>query len=545
MPKKMTLFKLLFLCWPYLLLLIFSQIFSQFLIIKLSLIIKEIFDAAAAGNTKFLLSRMPKFLLLVFGVLPASLWLPYARSLFVNKTSFAIKQRYLKRIFEKNINEFQSSGISKYINDITNNANTLEERYFQQITVIIQAIVIFLGALIIIINVSWRALMLALPLLLILFFIMYRSGNFLRKPEQQKAEDLEEYTRFAKESLSAFRIVKSFQLGKRIMKDFDRRSKAVQDKGYEIEKRSTYIQALNQLLGSAGALFALLTGVNAVLTGTISMGVFFVLVSAISNLVHPLFLVSEAFPHIRSVPPIFEKMENNLQNQELQQINLPFEGLRQQIKLSNICFNYPGIPVLKDANVTFTKGGKYLLIGPSGSGKSTIIRLLRKYFAPDQGTVLLDKTPLNEIETDSYYQKLANIEQHVFIFDDTIRNNITMYQNIPDSKLKTAITSAGLDNLVNTRKNGLDDILINNGAELSGGEKARIAIARGLLSEADIILLDEPFASLDNEIAQKIEHSLLKLPNITVINVSHVIFDATKHLYDAIYVVKDGQIHRS
>ena len=99
-----------------------------------------------------------------------------------------------------------------------------------------------------------------------------------------------------------------------------------------------------------------------------------------------------------------------------------------------------------------------------------------------------------------------------------------------------------MENLLASRKNGAEDILVNNGAELSGGEKARIAIARGLLSEAEIILLDEPFASLDDETAQKIEQSLFALPEVTVINVSHIIFEDTKHLYDKIYLVKDGQI---
>lgn len=540
--SEMTLGKMLLKAWQPFFLLIISQIILQFFAIFMSLMIRDLFDAAVAGDLALLVAKAPLFIALSIGLLPFNIWLSYVRALFIRKADAITKQRYLKRVFAKNINEFQSSGISRYINDITNNTNTLEERYYRQITIVVMSVTNFLGSLIIIISINWESLAFILPIIALIFFLMYKTGGFLKKPEAEKAEYLEEYTRYAKESLAAFRIVKSFQLEQRIINDFDQRSKNVQDKSHEIERRATYLQAMNQLFTSAIALFGMLIGIRAVSKGYISIGVLLITIVAISNMIHPIFMLSEALPHIRSVEPIFKKMEEHLKNRHEQKINQPYQGLAQQIELSELSFDYPDIPVLKNASALFKKGGKYLIVGPSGSGKSTILRLLRKYFNPDQGQILLDQTFLAEIETESYYQKLANIEQNVFIFDDTIRNNITLYHEIPEEEFNQAIQAAGLENLLASRKNGAEDILVNNGAELSGGEKARIAIARGLLSEAEIILLDEPFASLDDETAQKIEQSLFALPEVTVINVSHIIFEDTKHLYDKIYLVKDGQI---
>ncbi len=540
--SEMTLGKMLLKAWQPFFLLIISQIILQFFAIFMSLMIRDLFDAAVAGDSALLVAKAPLFIALSIGLLPFNIWLSYVRALFIRKADAITKQRYLKRVFAKNINEFQSSGISRYINDITNNTNTLEERYYRQITIVVMSVTNFLGSLIIIISINWESLAFILPIIALIFFLMYKTGGFLKKPEAEKAEYLEEYTRYAKESLAAFRIVKSFQLEQRIINDFDQRSKNVQDKSHEIERRATYLQAMNQLFTSAIALFGMLIGIRAVSKGYISIGVLLITIVAISNMIHPIFMLSEALPHIRSVEPIFKKMEEHLKNRHEQKINQPYQGLAQQIELSELSFDYPDIPVLKNASALFKKGGKYLIVGPSGSGKSTILRLLRKYFNPDQGQILLDQTSLAEIETESYYQKLANIEQNVFIFDDTIRNNITLYHEIPEEEFNQAIQAAGLENLLVSRKNGAEDILVNNGAELSGGEKARIAIARGLLSEAEIILLDEPFASLDDETAQKIEQSLFALPEVTVINVSHIIFEDTKHLYDKIYLVKDGQI---
>lgn len=540
--SEMTLGKMLLKAWQPFFLLIILQIILQFFAIFMSLMIRDLFDAAVAGDSALLVAKAPLFIALSIGLLPFNIWLSYVRALFIRKADAITKQRYLKRVFAKNINEFQSSGISRYINDITNNTNTLEERYYRQITIVVMSVTNFLGSLIIIISINWESLAFILPIIALIFFLMYKTGGFLKKPEAEKAEYLEEYTRYAKESLAAFRIVKSFQLEQRIINDFDQRSKNVQDKSHEIERRATYLQAMNQLFTSAIALFGMLIGIRAVSKGYISIGVLLITIVAISNMIHPIFMLSEALPHIRSVEPIFKKMEEHLKNRHEQKINQPYQGLAQQIELSELSFDYPDIPVLKNASALFKKGGKYLIVGPSGSGKSTILRLLRKYFNPDQGQILLDQTSLSEIETESYYHKLANIEQNVFIFDDTIRNNITLYHEIPEEEFNQAIQAAGLENLLASRKNGAEDILVNNGAELSGGEKARIAIARGLLSEAEIILLDEPFASLDDETAQKIEQSLFALPEVTVINVSHIIFEDTKHLYDKIYLVKDGQI---
>lgn len=540
--SEMTLGKMLLKAWQPFFLLIISQIILQFFTIFMSLMIRDLFDGAVAGDSALLVAKAPLFIALSIGLLPFNIWLSYVRALFVRKADAITKQRYLKRVFAKNINEFQSSGISRYINDITNNTNTLEERYYRQITIVVMSVTAFLGSLIIIISINWESLAFILPIIVLIFFLMYKTGGFLKKPEAEKAKYLEEYTRYAKESLAAFRIVKSFQLEQRIINDFDQRSKNVQDKSHEIERRATYLQAMNQLITSAIALFGMLIGIRAVSKGYITIGVLLITIVAISNMIHPIFMLSEALPHIRSVEPIFIKMEEHLKNRHEQEINQQYQGLKQKIELSEVSFNYPDIPVLKNASALFKKGGKYLIVGPSGSGKSTILRLLRKYFNPDQGQILLDQTSLAEIETESYYQKLANIEQNVFIFDDTIRNNITLYHDIPEEKFNQAIQAAGLENLLASRKNGAEDILVNNGAELSGGEKARIAIARGLLSEAEIILLDEPFASLDDETAQKIEQSLFALPEVTIINVSHILFDDTKHLYDKIYLVKDGQI---
>lgn len=192
-------------------------------------------------------------------------------------------------------------------------------------------------------------------------------------------------------------------------------------------------------------------------------------------------------------------------------------------------------------NLTFEKGKKYLVIGPSGGGKSTVLRLLRKYLNPLSGNVLIDNVNLMDIKKTDYFSKIANIEQQIFLFEDTLRNNLTLYKDYSDEEIWDAIDRAGLHEFVKSQTEGMNRMILDNGKNISGGEKSRVAIARGLLSKANIIFLDEAFASLDYAKAREIEESLLSLEGVTVINVSHVIIEENKDKYDDVIIVKNKQ----
>jgi ABC-type multidrug transport system fused ATPase/permease subunit len=133
---------------------------------------------------------------------------------------------------------------------------------------------------------------------------------------------------------------------------------------------------------------------------------------------------------------------------------------------------------------------------------------------------------------------VANIEQQVFLFEDTIKNNITLYKEYTDQEINEALEASGLADFVNNLKGGLNSILYDNGKNISGGERSRIVIARALLNKASILFMDEAFASLDMERAREIEKTILGLKDMTVINVSHVIFKDTRELYDRVITVK-------
>lgn len=215
---------------------------------------------------------------------------------------------------------------------------------------------------------------------------------------------------------------------------------------------------------------------------------------------------------------------------------------KQQLEVKNLGFAYPDEQLLLDnVNFTLEPGKKYLLRGISGSGKTTLINILSGLISDYQGEILLDQIPLSELEPDSILSAVAELEQDVFLFEDTLLNNITLYQDKEAAKLKSVIHKSGLEQLIQKLPQGLDTQLEENGKNLSGGERQRISIARTLYKDSKVILADEPTSSLDPETGALIESTLLNLPQ-TVISISHRDFPGISEKYDQVLLLINGQI---
>ncbi|NLJ70239.1 MAG: ABC transporter ATP-binding protein [Clostridiaceae bacterium] len=220
---------------------------------------------------------------------------------------------------------------------------------------------------------------------------------------------------------------------------------------------------------------------------------------------------------------------------------------QDKLEVKNLCFAYDtNKPLLQNVNFTIEPGKKYLLRGPSGSGKTTLINILSGVITNYQGEILLDKINLSEIEPNSILASIAEMQQDVFLFEDTLLNNITLYQEVEDSqafetKITQVLKQAGLTQLVENLPNGLETLLEENGKNLSGGERQRISIARTLYKNSQIILADEPTSGLDPETGELIEQTLLALPQ-TVVTISHRDYPGTSENYDYILLLANEQI---
>lgn len=494
-------------------------------------------DLIKTPDVALLKASSIKMIVLALVSLPCMLLLSYCKATYRKGSVIALKKHYLKGIFGKALKDFHGNRSGDYVSGITNDIHTIETHYIEGIYTLFYGACSFLVGVGVIAYVSPYIILGGVAFGGLMAILSSVIGKPLRKQQEERSSMLGEYTAFIKEALSAFHIIKVNGLESKIKEDFYDKSKHIQDRGYSIDKMYTFVSAFQSLL-SAGVMVGLVVfAIYLSVKGQVTFGGIILVVSNLEKLMRPLSEIGEWMPKIQSSKAIFNKLDNLLVSDDLIVEDMTIARFEKDIVLNNIAYSYDDKKVLNDVNLTLERGKKYLVVGPSGGGKSTLLKLLRKYLSPVEGHILIDGKPLSKVSKKDYYKLIGNIEQQVFLFEDTLRNNLSLYKEMPDEVLFEALNKAGLSDFIAKTPEGLDYMIYDNGKNLSGGERSRVAIARGLLQNAQILYLDEAFSSLDATVAKEIEKTVLALKDITVINVSHVIFEESKMLYDDVFKV--------
>ena len=214
------------------------------------------------------------------------------------------------------------------------------------------------------------------------------------------------------------------------------------------------------------------------------------------------------------------------------------EGLppvREAVAVENLTFRYGEKPVLQNAAFRFEKGGKYALTGPSGCGKSTLLKLLLGWLPDYEGTITFDGQDAKAYTPEQLQKQMSYIEQDVFLFNTTIRDNITLGGDFTDEQIEKALQDSALAGDLAHMPLGLDTPVGEEGSALSGGQKQRVAIARALIHDRSILLVDEGTSALDQKNADIVEKSLLSNPDLTLILVSHHLTEERKAQFTQVF----------
>lgn len=262
------------------------------------------------------------------------------------------------------------------------------------------------------------------------------------------------------------------------------------------------------------------------------------------NITNPIFSMIEAFNKAKAVGDINDKLINMMSKNNQEDNGIEIDEFNEKIEIRNLTYSFDNNRnILKNINLDLYKGKKYAIVG--GSGKSTLIKLILGYYNNYTGNVYIDGIDNRKIRRKSIFKICSIIHQNVFMFDDTVKNNITLYNNYSDKIVDTSIKKAGLNNLINKLEGGINTRVNENGNNFSGGEKQRIAIARAFVKGSNMIILDEATSSLDNETAYNIEDSLLNIKDITCLVVTHRYNSEILRRYDNIIVIKDGKLYET
>lgn len=511
-----------------------------------SLFMKEIADTVTTNN----LDEVKK--LLLFGFLFLCLYFfisnfkEFCRRSFLYKVNYNLKTDVFNSILSKNINSFNSTNSAKYISILNNDISTIETDYFANIPDIIDNIITSFVALMALFIYEPSIAIVVILVCFLPILIPKLFGNMLSSKQGKYFKSLEVYNSKIKDIFNGFELIKSFNADKESKKLYNDVVTSVEDCRFSFRASYSLSIIVQETLSYSSSVIQLIFSVYLVLTGKISFGVLLGTMQ-VSNYVHnPVSQLGAQLIKLKSIKDIQSKVEEIL-NSSLTNSNdeIGLERLMAPtpIILNNLSYSYDNTnPVLKNISFTFEKGKKYAIVGSSGSGKSTLIKTIMRYYDEYDGEISIGSQDIKSIDKSSFNQYFSMIHQNVILFDDTLQNNITLFQKYTSEEIQKVIKEAGLDRLVANLPKGINSRVNESGNNLSGGEQQRISIARSFLRNSSVMLLDEATSSLDNKMAMQIENLILEKDDLTAIVVTHKLVDVVLKKYDCIIALKHGKI---
>lgn len=523
---------------------ILQMVFMAAATIGLSWLIQQIIDTVSGKSASSLITLLYFALGMIVLELAGAVLGYCSTPKFTARAAAQYKNRVFSELSKKSIAAFSTENTSRYISALSNDVNSIETGILTNAFNAANNVLMFVGALALMFYYSPLLAVISLGIAALLTLPSMLLGGKAAEAEKRISEANESYTESLKESLTGFAVVKAFRAEKEIIRLF---AKKVEMTAKAKCKRSK-LNAILQYVGMFGYEFTQLAlffiGAHLALSGKgVTPGMVIVFVQLLNYVLRPLMTMPQYFAQYKSAKALIVRTAESLSENIRDEGEVILPRLKTGISIKNLNFEYEeGKPVLNNLNFNFKAGKAYALVGTSGSGKSTLLNVLMgggKY----EGEVKYDEYELKNISGSSLYDLVSLIQQNVFVFNSSIRNNITMFRDFPKEAVDEAIKQAGLSELI--AEKGENYLCGENGSGLSGGEKQRISIASSLLCKTHALFVDEATAALDAETAFKIVNSILDLDGTTLIVITHTLDEKLLRRYDGIIVLKNGNIIES
>ena len=464
------------------------------------------------------------------------------RNKLVRKIMSGYKNKVFQSILDRDYREFSKETSGKFISILTEHMKKIEQDYLHQYFNISKNLSLMIFSLIAMFIGNW---FLTLLVIIVSIIAMLISGFIGKKSAfiQNRVMIAEQtYLAKIKDIIAGFLVIKSFNVKEAIYQDYSYVSENLEEIYFTKGKFDVLSNVISQLSGMIVFLVAFGGGMYLVFNGYTSIGSVTAIVQLVNFVVMPVNEVGVGITKFREGQVTLEAFE--VQDVLEFQMGKTKEYFDEVITFSNVDFSYPNTEgrIFNHLSLKIQKGEKIAIVGRSGSGKSTLLNLLLRFYEVTSGHILIDNQDLQDISIESLYNLMTVVQQDVYIFDDTLKANITLNQSFTEYDIKQAVQQSGLESYVLENELGLQVLCGENGSNLSGGQKQRLSIARALIRKTPILLLDEATSSLDNQVTTEIENSILKIQDLTALVVTHKLNELILKKYDRILFMKDGGI---
>lgn len=510
--------------------------------LMISWLIQQIMDCTANQDMQALVRSAWIVIIVVVIYTIANVMYRAVYPRFLQRAMQQYRDYAFSRLTQKSLRSFSKEGTALYVSALTNDCTSIENNYLAATFTLIELLFCFLGALIMMLYYSPVMLVLAVALSFLPVAVSMTAGNRLTEQEKEISKKNERFVSIVNELLSGFPVIKSFRAETQASRLFSQRNEQAEEAKKNKRRTEQLISLLANDAGIIAQMGIFLAGAWLAISGKgVTAGVVIVFVQLMNYILNPISQVPLLWSNRKAAIALMEKLSDALSENVREEGREKLNGFSEKIEVKDLTYGYePESPVLKDLDVQFDAGKSYAIVGGSGSGKSTLLNLLMGSSSNYQGEICIDGVSIKNIESESLYQLMTSVQQNVFVFNDTIRNNVTMFHEFPDKEVTLALERSGLSEFI--EKRGEDFVCGENGANLSGGERQRISIARALLRKSPILLVDEATAALDAATAKAVSFSILNLVGMTRIVVTHRLEEAILRRYDKILVMKNGTI---
>lgn len=461
---------------------------------------------------------------------------------YVEKNTLNIRKTIFDKIMKQSLPKYDEKKEGDYLTLLNTSIGLWEENCLKNFFTILEFCLSIVMAVVMLLKINPLIMIISIGAMSIPTLIPKIYSKKLANDQKNILEKTADYTSKIKDYLQGYEVIQAFQSENEIIERYNDCTQHLEKSKKEMSYTMARLYGISNFASIFVQFSLMLLAGYFTLRGYLTIGNIIAVTQLSGQVISPAFQLSTKITQLKSVTPVLEQLQEIWNEKSGSEKETAADTkLKKEIRLEHLSFSYKKgeSVILDDISYVFEKGKKYALIGESGSGKSTLLKIIGNIFRDYSGKVYFDDRETSQWDATG---DITMIHQNIILFDDTIKNNITLYKDYSEKEIQEAIKAAGLEEMIGKLPLGMETLVEEHGKRFSGGQRQRIAIAQALLHKKSVVLIDEATSSLDEKNTKIIEEAILSLKDTTSISITHKMDKSVGHRYDKILRLENGKL---